>query len=176
MNPFLSILILTLGIITNSLEDSYPVPPKTNKMLFYIQRNHNKNTIVYDANFDNYGQLTDENPIDVYWIRYEEDGRRMELRKIEQLFAYGVNCLKSDSIMGAYQVHLVADPSHTFLLMQTEPFKAIITTTIDHTPAQLKHMYIQADNSGWWPKVEYIELFGNQTDTREPVYEKISNQ
>jgi len=176
MNPFLYILIFTLGIATITLQDSYPVPPKTNKLLFYIQRNHNKNTIVYDANFDKNGQLNAEKPIDVYWLRYEEDGRRMELRKIEQLFAYGVICKKSDSIRGAYQVHLVADQSHNFLLRQTGPLKAIITTAINHTQAQLEHMYIHADNSGWWPKVEYIELYGNQTDTCLPVYEKINNQ
>jgi len=175
MSPLFYILLLTCGLATESNSNTYPIPPDTNELLFYIQRNHNSNTIVYDANFDKHGILISDYPIDVYWIRYEEDGRRMELRKIEKLFAYGAVCHKSDTIIGMYQVHLVADESHTFLLKQTEPFKAIITTTINNAPAQLRHMYIQADNSGWWPKVEYIELFGKNTNSQEMVYEKIYN-
>lgn len=52
--------------------------------LFYIQRNHNKNTVVYDANYKATGLLDQNKPINVYWIRYEEGGRSMELRAIEK--------------------------------------------------------------------------------------------
>jgi hypothetical protein len=169
----ISIYLLSLALAISPQNENYPVPPKTNKSLFYIQRNHNTNTIVYDAKFDNSGNLVEGNPIDVYWLRYDENGQRMELRSIEKLFAYGVKCSKSDSIGNQYKVELVADEKRGFRLMQEAPFKVAIYTLINKRPSQLDHLYINADNSGIWPRVKYIELFGTDINTKESTYEKI---
>lgn len=61
------LLIVSFGFLSYSIKGypGYTVPPKTKKLLFYIQRNHNRNTIVYDAIFDKSGNL-DKNPINVY--------------------------------------------------------------------------------------------------------------
>ena len=120
---------------------SYPVPPKTNELLFYIQRNHNTNTIVYDAQYDKNGKLNENNPIVVYWIRYEEDGQKIPLRNVEKRFAYGVKWHKTDS-PDKYMIALVADKNHEFLLEQTKPFHSVITTTINHKKSILDHIYI----------------------------------
>ncbi len=169
----LSISLLNLNFVISAQSESYPVPPKTNKLLFYIQRNHNANTIIYDANFDELGNLIEDRPIDVYWIRYEENGQRMELRSIESLFAYGVKCNKSDTLENQYKVKLVADEKRGFWLKQKGPFKVCIYTLISKRPSQLDHLYINADNSGIWPRVKYIELFGTDIKTKESTYEKI---
>ncbi len=151
----------------------YPVPPKTKKLLFYIQRNHNRNTIVYDANFDKSGQLNEEEPIRVYWIRYEEQGQTMELRNIEKMFAYGVKASKIRDNEKEFKVNLVATSKRYFLLKEEAPFKAAIYTIINGKQAKLEHLYIFADNSGFWPKVKYIELYGEDTITGKSVYEKM---
>ena len=171
----LSISLLSLNFATSQQNENYPLPPKTNKLLFYIQRNHNANTIVYDAHFDKHGDLIEDSPIDVYWIRYEEKGQRMELRTIERLFAYGVKCSKIDILKNQYKVKLVADEKRDFRLKQKAPFKAAIFVLINKKPSQLDHLYINADNSGIWPKVKYIELFGKDIATGEKTYEKINN-
>lgn len=150
----------------------YPVPPKTKKLLFYIQRNHNRNTIVYDANFDKSGQLNEEEPIRVYWIRYEEQGQTMELRNIEKMFAYGVKVSKIGD-NSEFKVNLVATSKRHFLLKEEAPFKAAIYTIINGKQAKLDHLYIFADNSRIWPKVKYIELYGEDTITGKSVYEKM---
>ncbi|UBM63426.1 DUF4833 domain-containing protein [Candidatus Sulfidibacterium hydrothermale] len=151
----------------------YPVPPKTFKRLFYIQRNHNENTIVYDANFDKQGRLKSNNPVHVYWIRYQEHGQTMPLRTVEKMFAYGVKTTPIKGKPGEYKVDLVATDKRDFLLKQIAPFKAIIYTTIDGQNAILDHIYIYADNSGFWPKVKYVELFGINPKTKKNVYEKM---
>ncbi len=177
MNQITTILILILGFLSSSINEktNYPIPAKTVERLFYIQRNLNKNTIVYDANFDNDGNLIDKNPINVYWIRYEEDGRKMELRNIEKFFAYGVKC-KSDKIIDKkFSVKLVAYNNRELILIQHEPFKASINMLIDNKLSELCHIYIYADNSGFWPKVEYIELFGKELYSGKDIYEKIIN-
>lgn len=153
----------------------YPVPPKTKERLFYIQRNHNSNTIVYDAVFDSLGFLNAEKPIDVYWLRYDEQGQRMELRSIEKAFAYGVSCAVSDSSNQVFRVELVAKKNRVFLLKQDGPFDARIYTVINGELRELDHMYIFADNSGWWPEVLYVELFGRGYEGDGRRYEKVMN-
>lgn len=152
----------------------YPIPPKTEVRLFYIQRNHNSNTIVYDANFDSKGQLISTKPIDVYWLRYDEDGRRMELRALEKKFAYGVKHKKLDS-SGQYEIELTAYDKRKLLLKQVADNKAIAYIKINGKLSILDHLYIVADNSSWWPKVKYIELFGRDEKTGQRSYEKIYN-
>jgi hypothetical protein len=171
----ISISLLSINFAAVPQNENYTVPPKTNKLLFYIQRNHNKNTIIYDANFDKNGNLIENKPIDVYWIRYEEEGQRMELRSIEKLFAYGVKCSKIDTLKNQYKVKLIADEKRDFQLIQKAPFKAIIYTMVNNNLSQLDYLYIYADNSGIWPKVKSIELFGKNIATGAKTYEKINN-
>lgn len=169
----LTLLLFGLIPLSNKELSDYPVPTKSDEMLFYIQRNHNKNTIVYDANFDNEGQLIASRPIDVYWIRYEEDSRRMELRNIEKMFAYGVKCEAEKLHKNQFIVKMAAAEDRSFRLIQKAPFRAEIQTLINNEPSVLEHMYIFADNSGFWPKVDYIELFGKNRNTGNSIYEKI---
>lgn len=169
----LCVLVFTLVSFNDIDNKEYPTPPETKERLFYIQRNHNTNTIVYDANFDEKGQLKDDKPIDVYWIRYEEEGQIMDLRRIEKWYAYGVKCSKPKSGENYYKVKLVADKKRDFKLIQSNPYEAYVVTLINNVESYLEHMYIQADNSGVWPKVKYIELFGIDAKNGATTYEKI---
>ena len=57
---------------------------------FVIYRNKNKNVVVYAARLLEDGTLDPENPLDVYWIMFEQDGApREELNRIERSTAYG---------------------------------------------------------------------------------------
>ena len=163
-------LVMILSFVSN--HQDYPVPPKTDELLFYIQRNHNSNTIVYDANFDSKGNLKKDEPIVVYWIRYDDDGEKMELRTIEKWYAYGVDWEKVEG-KNMYELTMVADESRVFMLEQIEPFKAIVTTEIHKKQSVLESMYIFADNSKAWPTVEYIEFFGYNKNSKLKEYEKV---
>ncbi|MCF6243242.1 MAG: DUF4833 domain-containing protein [Bacteroidales bacterium] len=165
------IALLLIHSLTFGQSKKYPVPPETDKLLFYIQRNHNANTIVYDANFDKTGKLNKDKPIDVYWLRYEEQGQKMELRSIEKWYAYGVDCKKTKP--NTFDVKLVADKARKFTLVQTKSFKAVLITQINNKEAILNHMYIFAEETDFWPTVKYIELFGNEIQTGLRVYQKI---
>jgi len=167
---FITFLTVFTGISDNQ---NYPVPKKTDKLLFYIQRNHNANTIIYDAIFDKNGILVSDDPVDVYWKRYEEQNQRMELRFIDRWYAYGVDCKKVNGSKGLFKIKLTADKSRFFWLKQTAPFNAMVTTEINGKQCKLDHLYIYADESAIWPKVEYVELFGININSGEQVYEKL---
>jgi hypothetical protein len=174
MRFFVMLFLAVLGFCSSGFaqNENYPVPPETDQLLFYIQRNHNANTIVYDANFDENGLLIDNKPIDVYWRRYDEQGQRMELRSIEKWYAYGVDCQKNKNNSN-YKVELVAEKERAFWLKQTDAFKAVLLTMINDKLSQVEHMYIFADNSGVWPKVKYIKLFGKDLQTGEKTSQTI---
>jgi len=155
-----------------SQNEKYAIPPKTDTLLFYIQRNHNTNTIIYDAKYEENGTLDKDEPIIVYWIRYDEQGQKMELRTVEKWYAYGVDWKKIEH-KKKYSIKLVADKEHKFWLQQLAPYKSVIITEINKKRSILDHIYISADNSGLWPIVKYIELIGICTKTKETTYEKI---
>jgi hypothetical protein len=171
------ILTASCGLFALSGDDGgYPVPAKTTERLFYIQRNHNANTIVYDANFDAGGTLLADSPVDVYWLRYQEQGQRMELRKVEKLFAYGAECSPVKGKKNEYEVKLVADRNRDFRLVQKGPFNAMVVASINNQESRIEHLYIYADNTSYWPKVKYIEFFGYNIKTGEPTYERVWNE
>lgn len=61
----------------------FPEPANVNK-LFYIQRDPNTNTLIYELNTNDAGELDTDNPLHVYWIRYAEKGQREELSYIQR--------------------------------------------------------------------------------------------
>jgi len=169
----ISVFLFTL--FTGNIPPDYPTPPKTINRLFYIQRNHNRNTVVYDANFKANGFVDENKPINVYWIRYEEGGKTMDLRAIEKRMAFGVKCKKISGAANQFQVKLVAYDEREFLLKQEAPFKASIYGFINKKQAKVNCMYIFADNSGLLPEVKYVELYGTAIGSGEKLYEKINN-
>jgi len=165
-------VVLMLPLELFSQNEIYPIPSKTDTLLFYIQRNHNANTIIYDAKYDKNGNLNNDEPIIVYWRRFDEQGQKMELRTIEKWYAYGVSWNKVNN-KDVFRIELVADNKHKFWLKQLAPNKAIIITEINNKTSVLDHIYIFADNTSMWPTVKYIELFGISTETKQKTYEKL---
>ena len=170
-------LLFTLFIIpvmVFSQNENYPIPYKTDTLLFYIQRNHNANTIIYDANYDAEGNLNAKEPITVYWRRYDEQGQKMDLRTIEKWYAYGVNWEKTNqNFESKYKINLVADKTKEFWLKQLDQYNSALLTKINNKISVLDHIYIFADNSGIWPIVKYLEFYGFDLITNEKTYEKI---
>src|ERR1700753_4000546 len=68
-------------------DDKFPVPADNVSRLFYVQRNPNTNTIIYELNNKD-GHLDTENPIHVYWIKYADKGQLEELNYIQRKLAY----------------------------------------------------------------------------------------
>ena len=167
-----TLVVFGLLMLFFSQSEKYQTPPKTHELLFYIQRNHNANTIIYDANYDANGRLIKDEPIIVYWRRYDEQGQKMELRTIEKWYAYGVDFEKT-AFENTYKIILVADKERSFTLKQISAFKTVVYTVIDGKQSVMDHLYIYADNSGAWPTVKYIELFGIDAKTKQITYEKI---
>jgi Domain of unknown function (DUF4833) len=152
----------------------YPTPPMTHNSLFFIQRNKNKHTIVYDANMKN-GKLDASKPIDNYWLRYYSTGTvRKELTWTQNNFAYGYSS-KKDATGKGYNITLTAYDKRKINLKTDTNGEPIATMIINGKTCHLNYIWVFADDSGTWPKVFHIDLHGTELATGKKLTERISN-
>jgi len=144
--------------------DSYPVPAKSPAHLFYIQRSLNKNTVIYEANFDDQGMLNEGQPIKVYWILYEKEGVVEELSYLERKFAYGVSHEAVQNKTGHYHIQLASYKSLKLLLKQTAPYTVELLFTNKTISSKLDHIYVQANNAGLYTKVDQLDVYTHNAD------------
>ena len=157
-----------------SVFDGYPIPTDKN-MLFYIQKSFNTNAVVYTANINEEGNLNPNEPVKVFWRRYQEDGRIRELKYLEKQFAFGVNFKPIKGKENAYVFTLVSLKGMNLYLTLDKHGSPKIATTIANKPASLKRVFVTAEHTKLLPKVFYVEVFGNELKTGNLLYEKINN-
>ncbi|PID92162.1 MAG: hypothetical protein CSA96_04660 [Bacteroidetes bacterium] len=169
-------IFLNQGLVAQQKKNChhFPIPARTEKRLFYLQRNLNANTVVYDANFDAHGWLDSENPVDIYWIRYEEKGRTMPLRVAEKRLAFGLKIKQLDASGKAYKVTLNATDKRDIYIRQEKPYEVTAFVKINGEEVPIDHIYVQSEGNKVYSKVAYIDLFGmpqsESTQTRERIF------
>ena len=150
--------------------DDFPRVEQTDKTLFYIQRNLNKHTIVYDLNVKEDGSIDPRTPIDNYWRRYENNGERKDLSWLEAWLAYGYRAKKIGD--RAFRIKLRAHKERYITLRQDNgKWRAIID--INGEESYLTNIYAYADESGILPDVKHVDLYGVNVKTGTPMKERI---
>lgn len=153
----------------------YPAPPTSPNRLFYIQRSNNAHTVIYDANFVNAKTLHRENPINVYWIRYDETMHTQKLNAMEKALAFGVEVERNPKEKDSFDVKVVALKKRMLKVKINESGKPIATMLINGIEGQLCKVFVQIENEdAIKPTVKYIELFGKNLVTGEAIYEKFA--
>lgn len=149
----------------------FPVPKEPN-MLFYLQRTPNENTVIYALRLTPEGTIAKDHPVDVYWRRFQEDGRRMELDFIQRTFAYGVRtkdlgdkieirCIGHDKVPIYVYKHRIA----------SQPYRAMVV--VNDRAMFLDKIFLEIDGGTFWfPNVKYAEFSGSDPATGAPVVER----
>lgn len=151
---------------------NYPKVPDSPLRLFYIQRSANTNTIVYDANLMANGSFNYENPINVYWLRYQESGQKKELTWIQNLLAYGIST-KETAQKNDFEAWIVSYKKKKLRVSLDKNKKPFAQIEINHKLAKLDHVFVKTEGSNIRPKVIYVEVFGKDLTTGDDIYEKI---
>ena len=152
--------------------DTFPVPRGIKDMVFYVQRTPNTNTIAYELNYSSPGVLNEDNPIHIFWLRYQEDGRRKELNYIQKKFAYGLNIKKHNA--NDYEMRFVSYTKRPLHLRKATDGKYYVFAEIGKKQSVLKRIYIKIDGGTFWsPNVLYIELKGTDVTTGKDNIERI---
>lgn len=162
-------------LATDSNTAIYPFPAKTNKLLFYIQRSHNKNTIAYELNLDKNGKLKNDRPIHPYWICYNQGDALEELSYIQQKFAYGLNVKSLDAENKSYKFNFVSYSKKSLYLRKREgDDRYVVTISVNDKEIELDKIYVKTDGGTFWvPVIKYIEVSGNDISTGKYINERI---
>jgi len=153
------------------LPEYYPTPCDNELLLFYIQRNLNTNTVIYELNLGETGQINEESPIKIYWIKYSEGGHKKSLNYIQKTLAYGYNSKKISNELFEFQI--VSYDKIKFYL-DVSNGRNVVMTKLNDELVELSNIYVFADEVGVFPEVKYVELYGMSKDSILPVYQKIT--
>ena len=168
-------LLNPVHAIRTSIEpqDTFPVPTGIKNQLFYLQRTPNVNTIICELNYRQNGQLNEENPVHVYWIRYQDSGKRVELSFLQRTFAYGIKTTPIGN--GRYELRFVSYKKQPlYLIKSTADNKYHVYASIGQKEAILSRIFIKINGGGtfWSPNVEYIEYKGTDPATGHEMIER----
>lgn len=154
-----------------AVADSLPVPNEPNQ-LFYLQRDPDDNTVIYQLNTVD-GVVDPDKPVNVYWIRYAEGGTRQELNFLQRTMAYGISHRSLGD--GAYELRLAAYKDHPLRLAYCEKSRTHKAyTTIDNRNAVLERIFVRIEGGSMLsPNILYFELTGRDTTTQARVSERV---
>lgn len=152
------------------MQNTFPVPPVSDKTLFYIQRTPNHNTIIYDLNAEG-EQIDEENPVHAYWIRYGEEGQKEELSYIQRHYAYGLKTKKIND--DRYELRFVSYKKLPFYIDKSpRDNRYHIQATINGKAIEVKRVFLQIEGgSFWFPNVVCAEVKGVDPVTGKEVIE-----
>jgi hypothetical protein len=163
-----ALLMYASESFAGSVVDSFPIPKPSPKQLFYLQRTTNSNTIICDLNTDAKGQVIKDNPVHVYWIRYDEGGGKKELSYIQETFAYGI---KHELLpTGVYKLHFVSYKKQVFYLKRSpkdNQYKMYFV--LNNKEFVLQKLFVRIDGGTFWvPNVVYMEIIGKDEYSGTP--------
>lgn len=154
--------------IAEAKNDSLPVPKGIKDLKFYVQRDPNANTVVYELNRTAQGILNEAEPINAYWIRYADGGERKELNYIQRKFAYGLNTRKLAK--DHYELKFVCYGKLALHLRKDAEGRYNVYTTINQKEAILDRVFVRVEGGTFWvPNVLYVELKGRDAATGKAV-------
>lgn len=151
------------------LPPGYPVPDVVD-MLFYIQRNMNTDTVIYQLNRNASGQLDLDCPIYAYWMSFGEEIRTHELNYIQNTLAFGYHSKYISNDL--FEIQFVSYKKKKFFLARKNENEFGLVTELRGIKSYLNHIYVYAEEFGVFPDVKFIELFGEDIESGKKVYER----
>jgi hypothetical protein len=139
--------------------------------LFIVARSKNANIVAYDANRGPGGELVSSEPVVAYWLLDGDPGRREELTRFQRERAYGVEG-KPGHDSGTYTVVFKAARKR-HLTVRLVDGCLVATTRIGGHTGILRRLFVKSKEGMGLPKVEYVEFFGEDPESKKPLYEKI---
>ena len=162
-----------LGFVNNAQAQddpsplTFPTPKNISNQLFYVQRDPNTNTIICQLNVDKSGAVVKDEPVNVFWIRYGDNGEKKELSYIQRKFAYGI--LTKDLGNGQFELRFTSHKKLPMYLYKSATDKKYhVYATINNKKMQLDRIFLRIEGGSFWlPNVKYVEIKGH--DAAEPT-------
>lgn len=132
---------------------------KADDLLFTVGRSSDENIINYAVNLDENGDLINEKPIRIYWIKHTENAQAEPLTLIQKKMAYGLKFSQTDTFPIEFQFVSYKKKS-LFLDKNPDGFYRVFTFAAENGKmVQVNHIFIQIDGgSFWFPSIGYVAL------------------
>ena len=138
--------------------------------LFVIERSKNSNIVVYDANRGADGEWNASEPVIAYWLLNGEKDRREELNRVERERAYGVQA-KPGHHAGTWTLSFKARKGRRVTVLIRNGC-AVATTSIGGRDGILRRVFVRSTEGFGLPKVDSVELFGEDLENGAALHEK----
>jgi hypothetical protein len=161
--PLLAFALSALCESAGSGGDSCPAH------LFVIERSKNANIVVYDAKRGAGGDFVASEPVVAYWLLNGEKGKREELNVVERKEAYGFDVTPGEP--GTFAMAFKASRARRLTIRMLNGCP-VATGPIGGQNGILRRMFVQSKEDSLRPKVQYVELFGEDAASGGPLYEK----
>lgn len=172
---FVPLLLLTSLSFTWFYNEAFPVPSGVKNMLFYVQRSLNKNTLIYQLNYAENGELNEKEPIKIYWINYATNSNAEELNYIQRKYAYGLSTMLIDNEKKTFAFNFVSYKKQMLYLIKSHDKKYHAYSYFNNRLMQVNRIYVHIEGGSFWtPKVKYIEVSGKDPVKNEELTEKIN--
>lgn len=154
--------------------DHYPLIDEYDELLFYIQRNQNLNSVIYEVNLLPGGLLDLNQPINIHWLKFEKNGdtERQELNYLQKKLAYGYNHSVINHELIEFQ--FVSYDQMRFYLGKNKKGHFSVFTKMNDNTIELQSIYIYAEDFGVFPQVKFAEFFGSQVSSGCSFYKKLN--
>ncbi|WP_133553740.1 DUF4833 domain-containing protein [Pedobacter duraquae] len=151
----------------------FPTPKGIANELFYLQRDPNSNTIIYELNLDSKGNVDADEPVLVYWMRYHDGGEKKDLSYIQRKFAYGLQT--KDLGNGQFELRFVSHKKLPLYLIKSDTDKKYhVYITVNNKKIQLDRVFVRIEGGSFWlPNVKYVELKGTNATGSTQIVERI---
>lgn len=151
----------------------FPTPKGIQHELFYLQRDPNTNTIIYELNLKEDGKVDPEKPVNIYWVRYADKGQKEDLSYVQRKFAYGLQtkALGNDE----YELRFVSHKKLPLYLKRSPADKKYhVYIDANDKKIMLDRVFVRIEGGSYWlPNVKYVELKGLNAKTQAPVVERM---
>lgn len=160
------------GDTSNPSPLKFPTPKGIANQLFYLQRDPNLNTLIYELNVKN-GVVDRDEPVLAYWIRYSEDGKKQDLSYLQKKFAYGVQTKELGK--DHFEIRFVSHKKLALYLLRSEADKKFhVYVTVNNKKLVLDRIFVRIEGGSFWlPNVRYVELRGLNTENNTVTTERI---
>ncbi len=152
----------------------YPIVDDYDNLLFYIQRNQNLSTVVYEVNLQYADLLNISQPILMHWLQFDQFGmtEKKELNYIQKKMAYGYtfNIISGDLL----EFRFVSYDKMKFYLGKDSNGRFKVFSKMDGHMIEINSMFVYSEDYGVFPQVKFVEFYGKNTDSGDTFYKKLN--
>lgn len=151
----------------------YPIIEDYPELLFYIQRNQNHNTVIYEVNYTSDQLLNLNDPIRIHWLRFSgyNEVEKQNLNYIQKKLAYGYRFNIISNTLLSFEI--ISYDEIKFFLGKDERGRYRAFFIENDTNVILESIYIYAEDLGVFPQVKWAEIYGKVSGTEQKILKRI---